>query len=192
MCHTSALLGVLILIPWQKVHPSLLWVMFIFSFLLGEFVVPLFEGIISAIPLFGDAVAEKAMRYLDNEYIVEGRLLKYVMYFIVILALLLYNRIAKDDKDKYLLSLLVLGASIFALLSFNSTLSKRLCMFFFSSSIFIVPSIVRSLKVNRVVYSILCIILFSIQIYIASHNVRESDPPGCSVSYPYKTFLGHL
>ena len=192
MCHQSALLGVLILIPWQKVHPALLWVMFIGSFLLGEFIVPLFEGILSVLPLFDHAVAEKAMGYLDNEYIVEGRMLKYVMYFIVIIALLLYDRIAKEDKDKYLLSLLVLGASVFALLSFNSTLSKRLCMFFFSSSIIIVPSIVRSLKIKRAVFSILCIVLFSLQIYIASHNVRGSDPPGCSVSYPYQTFLGRL
>ncbi len=192
LCHRSAYVGFLILIPWQKVPVKILWLMFIGSFVLGN-IVTNYVGIIFQWGVVDDISAHKAISYLGIIKENEGKMIRFLIYFITLLSLLLYGRLVKNGKSNaYYIGVLVLGCTLYALFVFNSSLSKRLCMFFFSSSIFLVPQLIRAMKINRYVFVVTCIALFSLQIYVGSHNKRTQDRFNTSASYPYRTFLEKL
>ena len=192
LCHQSALVAVFILFPWDRVNKFYLWIIFIASFFVGIAITPLLESLLYTGFLGEDATAS-AIRYLENETTGEGRLIKYLIYLVALLSLLLYDRLTKmNDKNAYYIGLLVFGAALYALFVFNASLAKRFCIFFFSSSIFMVPLIVKVLKIDRLLYVVVMMILLSLQIYISSSNIRVEDKNGSSVSYPYRTFIDEL
>ena len=153
---------------------------------------PILEGLLH-MGIFGEELSMQALRYIENEASGEGKMMRYLIYFVALMSLALYNRlIKKDNTNAYYIGLVVLGASLFSLFLFNSTVAKRFCIFFFSASIFIVPRIVRVLAIPQLIYVSIMTILLSIQIYIGSSNTRPEDRNGSSVSYPYRTFLDRL
>ena len=192
LCHQSALVAVLILLPWHKVNKYLLWGMFIISFFIGIMITPFLESLLY-LGYLGEDVTATALDYLGNENEGEGRLIKYLIYIIAVVTLLFYNRLIKrDEKNAYYIGLLIFGASLYALFAFNSSLAKRFCVFFFSSSIFIVPQLVRILKIPHFIYVSVMTFLLTFLIYLNSSNTRPEDKNGSSVSYPYRTFLNNL
>ena len=188
-CHRSALIAVLILLPWNKMPPRYLWIMFITCFLFGSILLPLISTILN-FGFLDESMQSKGVGYLETAKKDEGRFIRLLIYLITIVSLSQYKRLVKINfSNGYYLGLLVLGASLCALFSFNSTLSKRTCMFFFSSSILLIPYLRQLLRVNRSVYYILCIMLFSLTVFIGSRNTRSEDDQGCSVTYPYRTIF---
>lgn len=189
-CHSSAIVGVLLLLPWNKLTPERLWMILVSSFFIGVVIVKLILGILAMISIGG--VNARAEEYLSNESGGEGRLIQYLIYLIAIFCISNYNAIVSySSRNGYYVGLVVLGASLFALFSFNDTVAKRLCMFFFSSTIFVVPYLVRAMGISLRIFYVLCIILFSLLIFVGRNNSRLEDPPGYSVTYPYRTIFGY-
>ena len=192
LCHYSAIIAIFILIPWHKISHKLLWVMFFFSFLGGFLLLSLVE-IIANSGLLGDNATQKAESYLGEESFGEGNLIRYLIYFVTVFVLANYSKIVKMNRSyPYLIGCLDFGASLFAIFSFNISLAKRFCMFFFSSSIILIPQLIRRLKIPNPVFYVACILLFALTIYVGSGNIREEDDPGCSVTYPYRTIFDLL
>lgn len=190
-CHSSAIIGILLFLPWGKFSQRLLWPMLLSSFFVGLIVVRLILSILTLISI--NNVNDRAEGYLSSEGGGEGGIIQFLIYIIAVLCLTNYKRIVLyNHKNKYYIGLVILGASLFALFSFNSTVSKRLCMFFFSASVFVVPYIVRAMNISRRIYYILCILLFSLLIYVGRSNQRPEDPAGYSVTYPYRTIFGNF
>lgn len=195
LCHKSAIISVFILFPWERVPQKILWIMFLSCMLAGNLITPFLASIMSSdfwvdSDIMEEADSEKAIRYLYKEAHGEGKMIKWLIYLIGLLSLSLYDRLIKrDEKNAYYIGVLVLGISLYALFSYNSTLSKRFCMFFFSASIFIVPQIAQLFKLSKGFYTSMCALLFILQVYIGSSNVRPQDSHGSSVSYPYRTYI---
>ncbi|MCQ2217106.1 MAG: EpsG family protein [Paludibacteraceae bacterium] len=195
-CHKSAILSVLILLSWEEVSKKTLWKLFFSCLVLGVFITPYLESFIPK-EFFDDMDfmenSESAVKYFYREAHGEGKMMKWLIYLIGVLSLSLYDKlIAMDKRNAYYIGVLVLGISFYALFSYNSTLSKRFCIFFFSSSIFIVPQIARIFKISKFFYLSMCVILFMLQVYIGSSNMRPQDSCGTSVTYPYRTFLDQI
>ena len=192
LCHHSALVAVLILFPWYKLNKYMLWMVFIISFFAGVVLIPFFETLLTS-GFFGEELAERALRYIEEETAGEGKIMKYLIYLVAIMSLILYDRLVKTNShNAYYIGLVVFGAALYAMFVFNSTMAKRFSIFFFSAAIFVVPQIVKVLRVKRLIYVSAMIILFVVQIYISSFNIRLEDTNGSSVSYPYQTFLEKL
>lgn len=191
LCHQSAYVAFFILIPWEKISKAHLWVMFIGSFFIGS-VAPIIGDVVT-MGFLDEEASESALRYLNKDAHGEGKMIKWLIYFVGVMALYFYDRLAKlDKKNKYYIGVLIMGVSLFALFSYNSSISKRLCMFYFTASIFIVPELAKQIRMSKNVYVSLCALLFVLQIYISSSNTRPQDEPGCSVSYPYRTWVERI
>lgn len=192
LCHQSALVCLLILFPWEKVSVKTLWALLFLGFISSFVLIPIITNIV-ATGFLGDTGTGKAMNYLGEEGHSEGQLLQYLVYLIGIAVLLLYHKLVKLNRENaYYISLIILGVSFFALFSFNISLSKRFCMLFFSPAIFVVPQIVKVLRIPRSIYLFVCILLFSLTIYVGSSQVRDGDSHGSSVTYPYRTIFEFL
>ncbi len=191
-CHRSAYIGFLLLLPWGKVPAKVLWIIFVTSFFLGSLIISISLQVLDSGVLERQSTIS-AYAYIKNESQIEGKMIRYLIYVITFVILLLYKKLVKMDKrNAYYIGLVVLGCSIYTLFAFNISLSKRLSMFFFTSSIIVVPQLLPLLKVKKAVYYGLCIALFTLQVYISSHNMRPEDRLGFSVSYPYRTFFDRL
>lgn len=191
LCHQSAIIAMLILFPWGKIPSKMLWIMFISSFFLGFIVAPIVETMF-ATELFDSIDEEKAMAYLEagGE---DSHIRQYMLYGIAVFSLLKYEKlIKKDNRNAYFIAILVLGASLYALFPGSSSLSKRVCMFFFSSAILVVPQIVKTYKISREIFIFVMICLFSFQVYLGSRIHRLEDIDGGTVSYPYRTYIPYL
>ena len=189
LCHISAVVGILILLPWNKLSNKSLWILFILSFISGSLFIPIIGAFVGT-GFLGEDGTELAMAYLNNDSVIEGRILKYVIYVLNVFILINYKKLVNlNNENKYFIGLMTLGASLCAIFSFQSTLATRLCMFFFSTSIFVVPQLFRLLGLRRLFY-IVFISLLLLQIYIGSRSSRPEDRPGYSRTYPYRTLFG--
>ena len=195
LCHKSAILSIFILLPWEKVSQKFLWIMYIGSLMIGSLITSFLDAVLSMdflmeLGFIDENDTEYAMDYFHREAHGEGKIIKWLIYLIGVLSLFLYDRLVrKVEKNAYYIGVLVFGISLYALFSYNSTLSKRFCMFFFSSSIFIVPQIFSAFKLSNKFYTSMCALLFMLQVYIGSFNVRPQDNNGSSVTYPYRTYI---
>lgn len=188
-CHQSAIIAFLIFIPFEKISNKALWGVLALGFFSAAIVIPIIEMTVG-IGFLGDLGTDKALNYLNNESSGEGGLIKYLIFFIGFLVLINYKKLVKfDNNNAYYIGLIILGVSLYALFSFNISLGKRLGMFFFTPAIFVIPQLVKILKIHRYVYIAICIILFSLTIYVGSGNTRDEDRPGQSVTYPYRTIF---
>ena len=188
-CHISSLVGLLIFLPWSRLSNKILWIILLLSFVTGSIFVPIIQYVLGT-GFLGSEGTELAMIYMNDDAVIEGRILKYVIYILTILVLINYNRLVRlSDGNKYFIGLMTLGASLCALFSFQSTLANRLCMFFFSTSIIVVPQLFRVLRLKRLYYLIFITLLVA-QIYIGSKSSRPEDKPGYSRTYPYRTIIG--
>ena len=188
-CHHSAIIAILMLVPWQKVSYKVLWIMLFSSFFLGLFISSMAIEIVE-MDFLDEETSARALKYLNRTGIGEGNLVKYLIYFTSIVALLLYKKLVSlRQTNAYYIGILVLGTSIFALFDYNMSIAKRFCMFFFSVSIFIVPQVIRYLKISKVLYYSVCVMLFAVNIYVGRLNIRYEDKTGESASYPYRTYL---
>ncbi len=191
-CHQSAIVAFLIFIPFEKISNKALWGLLIIGFFLATVLIPVIQTIVGY-GFMGELGTQKALNYLSEEGVSEGKFVKYLVYFIGFAVLANYTRLTKyDNNNAYYIGLIILGVSLYALFSFNISLGKRLGMFFFSPAIITVPQLVKSLRIPRAVYIVICILLFSLTIYVGSGNHRDEDPPGYSVTYPYRTIFDVL
>lgn len=188
-CQVSSFVAILIIIPWNKISNSVLWIMLIGSLIVGSAITPFMADYIN-LDFLGDDVSQRASGYINTQSNSEGGLISYLVYFIAVIALINYKKLVElDCKNAYYVACVVFGTSLFAIFSFNISIAKRLCMFFFTPSILIIPQLTHLLKVPKVLSVTIYIILLSLTIYVGSGNHRYDDPPGYSVTYPYRTIF---
>lgn len=190
LCHRSALAALLILLPWNFLNKQILWFLFIGSFLIGDVIFQYFSNyILVSNMIFSDDFAT----YLDKNSLEEGQKIKYLIYFICLLFLLLYDKVCKkNDFFKYLLALIIIGGCIYALLiGISSSMAKRLCIFFFSTSIILIPELIKSMKISRKMFYIVMLSIFVVLLWVdsANKNARIEDKGIYSAKYPYRTIF---
>jgi hypothetical protein len=192
LCHQSAIVGFLILLPWNRIKGEFLFVLLLISIMAGTVLMPIFERIIN-MGFLNEIGTDKAINYLTNDSAGEGRLIRYLVYIIGLFVLVNYKKLVRfKPENSYYVGLLILGVALFAIFSYNISLAKRLSMFFFSTAIIVVPDLFKVLKLPRALCTTMCILLLAITVYVGSGNHRDEDPPGYSVTYPYRTIFGVL
>lgn len=186
-CHQSALIALVILLPLQNIGNKLLWIMFIGSLLVGEVVVDYLTTVLQS-DLFD---SEKFIELLSLENEKEGNITRILVYLIFILFMLSYDKLVEfDENNKYLLSLMCIGTCLFAIFGFNIVIAKRLCVFFYSTSILLIADYIVLTRVPKIVYYIACVVFFIMLVYVGSQNTnRLEDRMGSSPTYPYKTIF---
>lgn len=184
LSHRSTLICLLLLYPWRKLANANLLIIFGCSFLIGT-------GLIALLSLIqtDNIIFLQFMKYLENaEDFSGGGKTSILVYFLTILVLLLSKRLIKfDPMMKRYISMMVLGASLYAVFSINPHVAERFCIFFWGTSMLIIPIVVRIFKIPRLIYYTLCILLFSFSIYTG--NISSKSATGESAYIPYRTIL---
>lgn len=177
--HESGFVGILILIPWEKVSTKLLAAMFFASFFAGEVLIA-HVGHIPIASLARNLVATSA---------IEGEKLKYLTYLIAIICIYYRDKIPSKDNNAYYTALVILGASLYAIFANNSTLAQRVCQFFFGASIVVIPTIAKHLQMHRFYLIGTFLLLFFLNIYVGSTPCRPQDENKYAPRYPYRTIF---
>ncbi len=187
LCHKSAIIGLLILIPWEKISFRIIIVYYIASFFVGALLVDYLLALFSNSVFFlGDGFTH----YIEDIDASEGSKIKFLWYILSALILFSYRNLFKYDNNiKYIVNLFIVGSGIFNLFIIQSSLSKRMGIFFMSLIIVFMPQLIKHLRLPKPLFYTICIILFSLLVYVGSSNKRLEDPPGYSVTYPYRTFF---
>ena len=193
MCHLSAVGAFIILIPFEKIKTRYLFFSFILSFVLGEAFVSIIGSYAAYLP-----VGDKFSQYTEMSTleVTDGRSIRYVIYCINLISLY-YRKTLNNNYElnrflKYLIGILCVGASFFALFStVNITLAKRYCTFFFMASIVVIPYMWYYFKLKRRLFNTISLLLFAVTIYLQAENFsREQDiKKETSPTYPYRTML---
>lgn len=189
LCHQSAIVCLLLFLPWGKLSKKCLWIILLSSIILGEFIVVIIMKIhISFRPL------QMLQQYISIADIFKGGAkIKYLVYLIAILSLIKYDTIAKNhEKYRYYIGIVCLGAIFQSVLFVSPHAALRICTFFFQASILYIPNLFRAYKVRMAVGYPIFIALFVFFIYTQHTTTleqRQQDKPGYSCYYPYRTYL---
>lgn len=185
MSHYSAIIGLLLFIPWHKFSLKTLIIMFVSSFALGKSIF----SIISNLD-FNNILFLKFKWYIDNAKEFGGGSLTSLILYCITIIILIFSKhlISYDYRMKYYISLVCVGSSLYSLFSINPHVAERFGIFFWGTTILIIPTLVRILKFNRFIYYLLCISLFSMSIYIG-HITSALDGRIESAYFPYRTIF---
>ena len=183
LCHYSAVVGVLILFPWEKIKLKYFWIMLITSFVMGEFLPNIILSIkTSFLPLV------KLQTYLQSENLFThggNTYLKIVLYAFVVLTLLNYNNIIKYSSTYALyIRLVVVGASIHAIMAIAPHTAFRTCLYFFILSIAFFPYVLNFMR-NKSLITIGTISLFFLYLNILHNGDIKSKSKDTSLWIPY-------
>lgn len=189
LCHYSAIVAFLILIPWQKVNTLLLFFIFLFSFLGGNFIASKLGYYVSGLDIFG---ASKLLQYLEKNEVTEGRLIQYLVYIVCVVTVICRNKIIQlNPNNNYYINLLIIGSIIYALfMNVEDTLAKRLGMFFFVASIVVIPYILSVMRFKKIYFNIIMLSLFFMLVYVFGSKKLGSRPEDQGIygpQYPYRT-----
>lgn len=195
LCHATSLVAILILLPLEKLKRWQLLVIFSLSFFSGEFL-PLFVSSLNSL-LADFAFFVKFTTHMEMASTsTDMQKIRFLIYFITIICILFYNSNVfpkqQTDRYKYYISLICIGGSLFALFwNIDGSMSKRFCMFFFSSAMFVLPYIIfYKFKITRAVYNFSLVVLLVLLIAIgAKDHSREGDTINTSPTYPYRTYI---
>ena len=183
LCHYSSIVGVLILFPWEKIKIKYFWVMLITSFVMGEFLPNIILSIkTSFIPL------TKLQTYLLSEDLLTrggNTYLKILLYIFVVLTLINYNNIIKHSTNYALyIRLVVVGASIHAIMAIAPHTAFRTCLYFFMLSTAFFPYVLKLLR-NKSLIAIGAISLFFVYLNILHNSDIKSKSKDTSLWIPY-------
>ena len=183
LCHYSAIVGVLILFPWDKVKIKYFWVMFITSFVMGEFLPSIILSIQTSF-----APLTKLQTYLLSEGMLTrggNTYLKIVLYAFVVLTLFNYNNIIKySTKYALYIRLVVIGASIHAIMAIAPHTAFRTCLYFFILSIAFFPYVLKLMR-NKTLIAIGSISIFFIYLNMLHNSDIQSKSKDKSLWIPY-------
>ena len=191
LCHKSAIVCLIILVPWTKIEFKYLVVLLLISIFLSYRLVPVISNLANYID---GSTSEKFLDYMTAKNIQEGRLIRYLIYFITSLLLLCYNKL-KDlyENNHYYISYAILGTIMYILfVDVDATLSKRLAMYFFSITIIIIPDLCNVVNLHKSLYYTSMLALFFILVYVmGSQQIGEriEDQGLYGPKYPYRTIF---
>ena len=190
LCHTSAIICIIYLLPLQKINRVILWISFLFSFVMGEFLIKGIAEINSNLYAYA-----RLQEYIGLEGMYSGgTYLKFLIYTFSFLTLLKYDKIVNKNPDyKYYVSAAIIGAVFCALFSVSAPISKRICTFFFMSSLVFIPSFYSVYRIKLRHSFIISITLFIMYAYVQHVTTLNDRPPydlrGYSSVYPYRTIF---
>jgi len=186
LCHRSALIAVILLIPATFFSRKTLFIMFISS-IIGT------EIFIKKIMLMNTDVGllMQLQGFIDAEY-QGGNLKKIIVYAITITLLLFYNKICKRKELQNYVIWSIIGGCLYAIFSISGHIAERFCTFFFTSTLVLVIPILKMFKINKLIYIIGCISLFSLSVY-TGHKTTLAEGQWIeyrkSLYYPYMTIF---
>ena len=190
LCHKSAFAAFALLLPLQKLNRFSLFAIFLGSFIIGDFLVSFFSDLVQSLPVI---LSSKYNEYIEMNEQLEGNKMRYLLYLITFLTLLFYKKLINLSEDnKYFISALVIGCSIYAIfININISIAKRIAMFFFSSSIIVIPYFRKVLKIPTSLYNLFLIVLMSFSIYVSckTSSTRVEDRGIYNHQYPYRTIF---
>ena len=190
LCHKSAFSAFALLLPLQKLNRLTLIALFISSFIIGDNFVTLFSDLVQSLPVI---LSSKYNEYIEMNEQLEGNKMRYLLYIITFLSLLFYKKLINLSEDnKYFIALLVIGCSIYVIfININTSIAKRIAMFFFSSSIIVIPYFRKIAKVPSNMYNLFLVLLMSFSIYVSSKTIssRAEDRGIYNHQYPYRTIF---
>ena len=195
LCHITSIVAIIILLPLEKLKRWHLLAIFVLSFFSGELLpvfVSSFDSLLSDFAFF-----VKFTTHMDNASTANDmQKIRFLIYIIAFICILCYNSHVfpklEKEKFKYFISLVCIGASFFALFwNIDGSMSKRFCMFFFSSAMFVLPYIIFNYyKISRAVYYVSLFILLLLLIAIgANDHSRDGDTINTSATYPYRSYI---
>lgn len=189
LCHSSAIICLLYLLPLGKISKRFLWVGFLLSFLIGEFIV---KGILMINSQLYAIVRLQEYIMLEGMYS-GGSYVKLLIYFFSLLTLLKYDKIVKQNPTyRYYISAVIIGSMFYEFFSFSTPLSNRICTFFFLSSLVFIPRLCFAYHLKLRHCYMVSLSLFVMYLYIqhvTTLNERLEDLRGYSSVYPYRTIL---
>ncbi len=185
MFHVSGMIGIITLIPLEKLGKKMLWIIFFFSFFIGSILLPK----ISLILYFNAYAANQLDYYINGDMNLSGgALMKFFCLGLCATILLYYDRVARLGLAyKYYLSLICLGGSFYAIFLPFPHVAQRLFTFFFSPILIVLPALFSSLKVRKQIIIMVSLTLFTV--YVANMHRGTADKKGISAVYPYKTIF---
>lgn len=186
LCHRSALIAVILLIPTNLFSKKILFIMFISSIIGTEF-------FIKKIMLMNTDVGllMQLQGFIEAEY-QGGNFKKLIVYTITVILLLLYNKICKRKELENYVIWSIIGGCLYAIFSISGHIAERFCTFFFTSTLVLIIPLLKLLKTNKLIYITSCIILFSLSVY-TGHKTSMEDGNWTSyrksLYYPYMTIF---
>lgn len=190
LCHKSAFAAFFLMLPLQKINRTILCFLFLSSFVIGDLIVMLFSDLVQSLPAL---LSSKYNEYIEQNELLEGQKIKYVLYVITLFFLIFYEKIISLSEDnRYYIASLVLGCCIYIVfININPSIAKRIAMFYFSTSIILVPYIRKILKIPSNIYKVCLLLLLSASIFISTQSVssRIEDKGIYNHQYPYRTIF---
>ena len=189
LCHTSALTGILLLLPFQKLSRTALACCILLSFVVGQLVTDFIMSIdIDLRYVF------KAQAYIDSaDKYKGGHFIRLLVLGYSLLALLFYNKLIKKNRaNSYYIALTCIGCCFQFLLSVSPHMALRICTMFFLSGIMFFHSLIQVLRVKKTIVVMVLLLLFSMFVYTQHINdpARLSgEPKTYSPAYPYRTIF---
>lgn len=187
LCHSSAIVSLLIFFPLEKLTRYSLLIILVSSFFFGNFLVNFLVKYMYDIPIFS-----AASWYLDNFDVYKGgTLVKYLLLVFSVGSIIFYQKIInKSVINKYYISLVIIGTSLYFIFSISPHLAMRICTFFFLGILVYIPIFFRCIGFPKSFQIAFCLLLFIMCAYTQHRTgVRDEDKNGFSPAYPYQTYL---
>lgn len=191
LCHQSAVAGLILLVPLDKIKCKYLWCLVILSFVIDTFIIE----ILTRLPVYNSIVG-KLIQYIElADEFQGGRIVRYLVYLTTVLSLLFYKRLTANvggDRIKYYIACVCIGCFLQNVLSISPHMSMRMCTYFFVAILCYFPQLLVCLKVKRSMAIVTLIALFAAYMYtnhISNMRLRSQDGRNESCVYPYRTIL---
>lgn len=189
LCHTSAIIGILVLLPFQKLSRAALACCILLSFVVSQLATNFIMSINSDLPFVNLA---KGYIALADTY-QGGRFIRLLVLGYSLLALLFYNKLIKKNRvNSYYISLTCIGCCFQFILSVSPHMAMRICTLFLLSGIMFFYSLIQVLKVKKIAVLMTLLLLFSMYVYTQhiTDPIRLSgEPKTYSSAYPYRTIF---
>lgn len=189
LCHTSAIIGILVLLPFQKLSRTALACCILLSFVVNQMAVNFIMSINSDLPFVNLA---KGYIALADTY-KGGRFIKLLVLGYSLLALLFYNNLKEKNRvNSYYISLTCIGCCFQFLLDVSPHMAVRICTLFFLSGIMYFNDLIQASRMKKITVLMVLLLLFSMYVYTQhiTDPVRLSgEPKTYSSAYPYRTIF---
>lgn len=186
LCHISALMAVVILFSWNKIKAKYLWLMLGLSFFGSK----LLLSYLFLLSYINNYAANQLSLYTSGDVDMQGgNIMKYFIISLAIIVLLNYQKLTQISlKYAYYIALICLGASLYIMLMDFSHVAYRLCIYFYSPLLILIPELVKSYRISKLLFitgSILLFTLYVLNMHLGTKNKISNE----SSVYPYKTLF---
>lgn len=172
--HSSAVIAILLLFPWEKINEKIIWIAIFVSMaigLAGKSIILLLASSFSADGQLGGKLDQYVTEQMDGLI-----LLRILLYSIGFLILINYKKLIRVNYSyKYFINIMGVGLCFMGIFSVNPHLGLRLCLYFFFPTIIMIPDFLALYRINQKIFQLCCILLFCITIYSYQLNAKGDN-----------------